>query len=359
MRDQYKLFQLDELSRITDQLNKISESSIPLTALTNDDWVRQERVGGFGQMTFDPYINGETSHANVAIVFSNLYILPRPPFRIDNYENFLNKYLNEAIEMTKNISPDTVDLEGVSKIFMAQDRLDKSYIFRLVQFIMAEARALNPSYIQNFWFNPEWEQEKYRFMRQDGALVLNIHGSFFLECFFAFTINYFPVSASWKKENGFLWSIYRHHYIQFGDLLRIEHSWQQGIRWRIAEAPNPNTYTIESSQTCGIPASVVFKRAIARFSFSLENPYLLFRNNCEHLGTFCFYGSPRSRQVRYLVIVVLAVLIVEKEYWQFLIPTLIGFEFIVFLIYSLKRFSRSGFISILKSYGKSLLWFPR
>lgn len=200
----------------------------------------------------------------------------------------------------------------VAELFSWPEDESAAVGFEVLLFILIESSKKIPTYGQHFWYkkktkkvsiNIQFDEEN----RKSSALI-GIDKNFFFESLVFYMLSRYPTKVQWRKSRGsipILNFIYKHHYLRFGDWLYLEHSADRQIAWRIEKFDQGhinNTHLIEDCQRSGVSQVDVFKRAIARYNFRDENIYLLLRNNCEHFGTYCFYGAPRSRQVRLLLI---------------------------------------------------------
>ncbi len=258
----------------------------------------------------------------------------------ENSENSISKNISEVI--TRLIQAEGYLLHV--KDYFSQARIkemmdwDETYPtstgFEFIIFLLQEILSDKPSYLNHFWYNPGATKCRFEKIKEKNSFYLNIYfdSNIFSECLVYFKIIKSPGDCIWYKRKGAaifpLNRIYKHHLIKFTNWLYIEHDASGHIRLttKIEDTDSRPLIPVESSVSSGIEVRSIFLRAISRYKYRNENPYLVFRNNCEHFSTYCFYQSPRSRQVRFIAFIILALALAFPCSLIIIFPLLIFIE---------------------------------
>jgi hypothetical protein len=179
-------------------------------------------------------------------------------------------------------------------------------ILRILAFYIEHAYLKNVIYLNRFLEKGKVKSKYKIFLEQETEnhyLVVDVDYNYFLEHFVFFMIKRFAKNCRWIKQNGMLGPVYKHHLVIFNEWIAVEQHTLKKVNLQIVKDFNMKGRTVvEYNEKCGADIATVFTRAISRVVYADEMPYLFFRNNCEHFGRFCLYGSPGSSQVTLLIL---------------------------------------------------------
>lgn len=250
-------------------------------------------------------------------------------------------------------------------------------ILRILANYIENSCKFNLEYLNRFLDKAD-VRDKFSLSRSEGNgrfyFRFEANTFLFLEHFIYFIIKEYSHDCRWIKVNGQFGKIYKHHLIVFNNWIAFEQDALKQINMRIVSNENfENLIVIEKSEEAGVDSTIVFKRALARYTFKKSQPYLLYRNNCEHFGRYCFLGSPGSVQIKRLLVIMLSAKVIIEvikplnpfnivtclDYaFYILLAVLIFLEFIIYCIWLYKN-DKTEFRHCFGLYLKSIGSFPK
>ncbi|WP_408096354.1 hypothetical protein ACJVC5_15045 [Peredibacter sp. HCB2-198] len=216
--------------------------------------------------------------------------------RPQQYSQF--RYFTQSLEKLLNISSDYPDLFA-DEILSLNTRKNA---FGLVKVFLINAMNVESSFL-NYFTNSQLPFQMTLSREADLYWIkFNFQEDFFNHILFLSLVDHYELEVLWLQKSTPK-IFYDHHAIKVGNFIG-EINPKVGIEFNPVNdhkyfSPTKDYAIVESNLHTGEKGSRIFLRALARQKYRSSYNFLSY--NCEHFASFCFYGIPRSKQLRFVV----------------------------------------------------------